>query len=62
MRYKGYLIEEAASKAELRNVVEGLMEEGWIPLGGLTIACDLDGVIVYCQAMILPDNRETPRP
>lgn len=55
MRYKGYLIEEADSKPELRKMVEDLMEEGWVPLGGVSIACDLDGALIYCQAMVLPD-------
>lgn len=55
MGCKGYLIEEADSNIVLRKAVEDLMEEGWMPLGGVSIACDPDGAIVYWQAMVLPE-------
>lgn len=54
MGYKGYLIEEADSNVVLRKAVEDLMEEGWIPLGGVSVACNPDGALIYCQAMVLP--------
>jgi hypothetical protein len=55
MGCKGYLIEEADSNIVLRKAVEDLMEKGWMPLGGVSIACDPDGAIVYWQAMVLPE-------
>jgi len=55
MGCKGYPIEEADPNVVLLKAVEDLMEEGWMPLGGVSIACDPDGAIVYCQAMVLPE-------
>lgn len=52
-----YLVVEANSADELQRQVQQYIEQGWEPLGGLSVATYGAGTWWYYQAMILRPGR-----
>ena len=48
-----YLVVEAGSAADLQAQVQNYIEQGWEPLGGLSVATCGVGLWWYYQAMII---------
>lgn len=51
-----YLIAEANSARDLQAKVQHYIEEGWEPLGGLSVATYAAGAWWYYQALIKREN------
>ncbi len=47
-----YLVVEASSAGELQGKVQGYIDQGWEPLGGLSVATYGAGTWWYYQAMV----------
>lgn len=49
-----YKLVETRDREELIKVVEGLIKQGWKPLGGIAVAviAPMLDIFMFCQAMI----------
>jgi hypothetical protein len=47
-----YILVEATSPKELMARVNDFMTEGYIPQGGISVACHYSGSVYYTQAMV----------
>ena len=49
-----YVVVDAQSAAELQKKVQALIDQGWEPLGGVSIAYAAVGSMWYAQAVVRP--------
>ncbi len=47
-----YRITDALSSTQLTTYVNALIEEGWTPIGGVSISGKFHGSMVYAQALV----------
>ena len=38
---------------DFEEIVNGMIKDGWKPIGGISYKCDDSGLGYYCQAMIM---------
>lgn len=46
-----YTLCESLDSRRLLELVNGFINKGWTPLGGISITGEYHGIIVYCQAL-----------